>query len=140
MRRSFHAVIIALAAATALPVAVAAQHTTVIAPSGTISPPAGYKPVAPGDATFAELAGAEIFNVDGTKVAEISGVQGTHDGVVTLVVADIGTFLGQPARNVAFDPAQIIIVSNAEGAFRAYVGATHESLLTLPEYAPAATN
>lgn len=134
MRITTLTAIAALAIGPVLPFAASAQQTTVIAESGKISVPSGYTPIKPGEASFAELGGAEVFNIDGTKVAEVSGVQGTHDGVVTEVIADIGSFLGQPARNVALAPDQIVIVSNADGAFRAYVGATHDSLMTLPEY------
>lgn len=140
MRITHLATVAALAAFSALPFAATAQQTTVIAESGKISVPSGYTPIKPGDATFAELAGAEIFNIDGVKVAEIAGVQGTHDGAVSEVIADIGSFLGQPARNILLGPHQIIIVNNTDGAFRAYVGATHETLMTLPEYTTAIAN
>ncbi len=140
MRITLFVAAAALATLAAQPDAARAQQTTVIAESGKISVPSGYTPIKPGDASFAELAGAEVFNIDGVKVAEITGVQGTHDGAVTEVIADVGSFLGLPARNVLLAPDQIIIVTNSEAAFRAYVGATHAVLMALPEYAVVPAN
>lgn len=104
--------------------------------TGTTAPgelPEGYAEVGPDVLTADMLDGANVHDMAGGSIAEVSDLVLSDDGQATEVIVDVGGFLGIGARTVAIPMDRVTVAQNGEGSVRLYVDMTKEELEALPE-------
>lgn len=95
--------------------------------------PEGYAEVAPDVLTADMLDGANVHDMAGSSIAEVSDLVLSDDGKATEVIVDVGGFLGIGARTVAIPMDRVTVAQNGEGSVRLYVDMTKDELQALPE-------
>ncbi len=95
--------------------------------------PEGYAEVGPDVLTADMLDGANVHDMAGGSIAEVSDLVLSDDGQATEVIVDVGGFLGIGARTVAIPMDRVTVAQNGEGSVRLYVDMTKEELEALPE-------
>lgn len=110
--------------------------TAVDPATGSTAPgelPEGYAEVAPDVLTADMLDGANVHDMAGSSIAEVSDLVLSDDGKATEVIVDVGGFLGIGARTVAIPMDRVTVAQNGEGSVRLYVDMTKDELQALPE-------
>lgn len=95
--------------------------------------PEGYAEVTPDVLTADMLDGADVHDMSGASIAEVSDLVLSSDGTATDVIVDVGGFLGIGARQVAIPMDRVTVAQNGEGSVRVYVDMSKDELTALPE-------
>lgn len=104
------------------------------APAPAMMVPEGYTALKFEDVTADELKGVDIYDANGSSVAEVADLVIDPEGKVTGVVTDVGGFLGIGEHRISLSPEQITFYRNADKDLRGYVGLTKDALKALPAY------
>lgn len=86
------------------------------------------------DLSASRLIGLNVYNTANESIGEIKDLVLDDGKNLKAVVIGVGGFLGVGERNIALQPASVLIQREADGGERAVVNATKEALENAPEF------
>ncbi len=102
-------------------------------PAGAL--PDGYTRFTAAELTADRLTSAEVYDLSGNRMGEVSELVLKEDGAITHVVMDIGGFLGIGEKRVALPMDEVQITRSAEGDMvRVFVPYDEARLKSLETY------
>ena len=123
-------------------------------PTGTTSPPAvqpgqaqtGIRRVEgasivlsfynanPADTRATKLIGRNVYNLQNESIGEVNDLIIDNGKTIKAIVVGVGGFLGMGERNVAIDPASIVLSELGDGNSRLVVNTNREDLKKSPAF------
>jgi PRC-barrel domain len=90
--------------------------------------------VQPADMLASNLLDADVYNLQNEEIGEVEDVIIDQGRTIRAVVISVGGFLGIGDRNVAADPASLVLMREAGGELRVVANTTREDLQNAPEF------
>jgi sporulation protein YlmC with PRC-barrel domain len=86
------------------------------------------------DMRASKLIGADVYNLNNENIGEVSDLILDNGKNVKAVVLSVGGFLGIGDRNVAVEPAAVVLREQNDGSPRLVVNTTKEDLKGAPAF------
>jgi sporulation protein YlmC with PRC-barrel domain len=90
--------------------------------------------VQPADTRASKLIGLDVYNKNNENIGEVEDLILDGNKNVKAVVVSVGGFLGIGDRNVAIDPASVMMTEQRDGAWRLVANTTKEDLKGAPAF------
>jgi sporulation protein YlmC with PRC-barrel domain len=90
--------------------------------------------VQPADTRATKLIGLDVFNKNNENIGEVQDLILDGNKNVKAIVVGVGGFLGIGERNVAIDPASVMMMENRDGAWKLVANTTKEDLKGAPAF------
>jgi sporulation protein YlmC with PRC-barrel domain len=88
----------------------------------------------PADTRASKLIGQEVYNLNNENIGEVSDLIIDNGKTIKAIVVSVGGFLGLGERNVALDPASVVLSEMQDGSARMVVNTTKEQLKNAPAF------
>lgn len=86
------------------------------------------------DMLASKLLDAEVYNLQNEEIGEVEDIIIDQGRTVRAVVISVGGFLGIGERNVAADPASLVLMRESGSELRIVANTTREDLKAAPEF------
>lgn len=90
--------------------------------------------VQPRDMRASDLMGMDVYNLNNENIGDVVDLVIDDGKNIRAVVVSVGGFLGIGDRNVAIDPASIVVNTRNNAADRVVVNTTKDELKNAPEF------
>ena len=87
----------------------------------------------PADTRASKLMGKDVYNLNNENIGEVGDLIIDNGKNIKAIVVSVGGFLGMGERNVAIDPASVVL-TESDGSARLVVNTTKEQLKNAPAF------
>lgn len=88
----------------------------------------------PADTRASKLMGRNVYNLQNESIGEVNDLIIDNGKTIKAIVVGVGSFLGMGERNVAIDPASIVLSELGDGNVRLVVNTNREDLKKSPAF------
>lgn len=88
----------------------------------------------PADTRASKLIGRDVYNLQNEDIGEVSDLIIDNGKTIKAIVVSVGGFLGIGERNVAIDPASVVLTELSDGNMRLVVNTNKEDLKKSPAF------
>lgn len=88
----------------------------------------------PADTRASKLIGRDVYNLENEDIGEVSDLIIDNGKTIKAIVVSVGGFLGMGERNVAINPASVVLTELSDGNVRLVVNTNREDLKKSPAF------
>lgn len=86
------------------------------------------------DFRASKIMGKSVYNLNNESIGEVNDIIINDGKTIKAIVVGVGGFLGMGERNVAIDPASIVLSEQTDGSARMVVNTTRDDLKKAPAF------
>lgn len=86
------------------------------------------------DFRASKIMGQSVYNLNNESIGEVNDIIVNDGKTIKAIVVGVGGFLGIGERNVAIDPASIVLSEQTDGSARMVVNTTRDDLKNAPAF------
>lgn len=88
----------------------------------------------PADFRVSSIMGKSVYNLNNESIGEVNDIIINDGKTIRAIIIGVGGFLGIGERNVAVDPASVVLSEQSDGSARLVVNTTRDDLKKAPAF------